>query len=137
MKMRRIFKFDDTSCVADSDGVIVARQLLGNAGGNLEPVTLPAEENVTLGFGYIEARHLQNRQCSETLTFRPVANESYTAAFSVTGQSRSCSVRLTDSQGRQVATATPATSCVLGLMKKKLPNGQGGILNWKLEFVPW
>ncbi len=69
MKTWRIFESDDASCMTDSDGMIVARQLLGNSGRNLEPVTLPAAESVRLGFGYIEARHLQNRQCSHTLTF--------------------------------------------------------------------
>ncbi len=133
MKTWRIFKFDDASCVADSDGTLIAKQILGNSGGQLEPIRLPADENITIGFGYIEARFGQSRQCSHTLTFRPQANQSYAAHFAVVGNSNDCSVALRDGQERIVATSTPARSCVLGLLKDKLPNGQGGGQNYKYK----
>lgn len=130
-KVWRVSKFDDETCSADDKGTLIARQLFGNSGGTLEPIPLPVGEKITLGFGYIEARFAQNRECSYALTFKPEENEKYTAKFAVSNNSQACKVSLIDSAGRSVDKTTPVKSCVVGLMGK-INNGQPGVLDWKI-----
>ena len=132
-KFWRVYKFNDATCTSSEKGVVFARKLTGNSGGDLAPIVLPAGNRITLGFGYMESRFAQNRECSYTVTFTPEANQHYTARFAVTGNSNACDLSLTDSTGHPAEASQPVMSCVVGLLNHKIRNGQPGVLNWKIQ----
>ena len=91
-KFWRISTFEDKTCQSDDRGTQIARKLLGNSGGLLKPVGIPAGREVTIGFGYMESRFRQTRECSYTLTFIPTASRNYKAFFSVNSDAGQCGV---------------------------------------------
>lgn len=125
-KFWRISTFEDKTCRSDDRGTQIARKLLGNSGGVLKPVSIPADREVTIGFGYMESRFRQTRECSYTLTFTPGASRHYNALFSVVADTGRCGVVLQSDDATPVETAAPAMTCVHGLMER-LQNGQVGI----------
>ena len=124
-KFWRISTFEDRTCQSDDRGTQIAKKLLGNSGGLLKPVSIPAGREVTIGFGYIESRFKQTRECSYTLTFTPTASRNYKAFFSVNSDTGQCGVVLQGDDATPVETSAPALACVHGLMPK-LQNGQMG-----------
>ncbi|WP_377154559.1 hypothetical protein ACFJIX_21100 [Roseateles sp. UC29_93] len=127
----RVSSFEDASCKSEQDGVLVARRI-ANSGGALEPFKVPAGKPVTIGIGYVEARYMQNRECSFTFTFTPQEQASYRTRFEVNGEVDSCVALLVDANDEPVAVSAPEMSCVKGLMKR-LTNGGAGHLQYKLD----
>ena len=122
-----VWQFKDPSCETKEKGERIAKKRRNKP---IPPVSLPAGRPVTIAFYYVEANFAQNRECSYTWTFTPMAGEKYSSDL-VVSPNISCKATLASSAGESVQTSTPANSCVVGLYGAKVANGEPATVGYK------
>ena len=124
-----VWKYQDATCQTTEKGVRVARKRKDRP---MESIHLPAGRPITLAFWYIEADFGQNRECSYTWTFTPQMGETYRAKLDVSPRVQ-CLATLTDAAGATVETTNPENSCVIGVYRQRVRNGEPATIKYKIN----
>ncbi|MBI1891856.1 MAG: hypothetical protein HYS18_14510 [Burkholderiales bacterium] len=129
-----VFAYDDLNCIPSKHGSRIDWKWPANDREILGPASVAAGVSLTFAVLYGESRIAQNRNCSFTASFNPLAGQTYLIRFVVTNQSLACGIQITDSSGTQVAYQAPENSCA-ETFAGKVKNGGAGILDWKVRVV--